>query len=482
MSHKLIALLFLSSTPAMALPDAPDFTDGEIAQHRAKAGAIAQEAAACLEEHWADHNKFFDEHGFSKFYGNRQQIYSTPDARKLAILKIKHPDLYQLPDDVKAEMVQKKEADYVAQGKDKTLAAVGIKEYLEYLNGRNPGIAAKVKAVATELRDHEAGMKDISCVDLTRRCLGRAFERNGQQDLWKRIDSHVRANGVSGLEMQKSLINLGWTSLYWNPETISNGQWDAEDVVLTPLDPKRMNEKGEGWMPVWGGHRIRCNDVNRKNTYFGVPIANKHTLVNFGIRTPENFKAVPFFVGTAHSAYHVFPGTFGRVIEAHSKRTIASRSNIEFSAFNPYDQVGGGGPRWTDSERYRSGVIVVPPGSLVDQGTDGPIDCGQKVEGPVTVDPVKEGEGQPQSPVVQSPVVVNPPPTRTKPTQPEPRQPHVVTEQEKWERLWSRMSSRQKRDYQRMSPRRQQDFLRRNGINLSGEQPQRKKNIFDIFR
>jgi hypothetical protein len=63
-------------------------------------------------------------------------------------------------------------------------------------------------------------------------------------------------------------------------------------------------------------------------------------------------------VGIAHAGYHVFPGRKGDVIEAHSMRNIAARDNIEFSEFNPL--ATGGGPRWTNSEKYRSGLIVVP--------------------------------------------------------------------------------------------------------------------------
>ena len=39
-------------------------------------------------------------------------------------------------------------------------------------------------------------------------------------------------------------------------------------------------------------------------------------------------------------------------------REMIARDNIEVSQFNPL--ATGGGPRWTASERYRSGVIAVP--------------------------------------------------------------------------------------------------------------------------
>jgi hypothetical protein len=37
---------------------------------------------------------------------------------------------------------------------------------------------------------------------------------------------------------------------------------------------------------------------------------------------------------------------------------MIARDNIEVSAFNPL--ATGGGPRWTRSEKYRSGLIAVP--------------------------------------------------------------------------------------------------------------------------
>ena len=93
-------------------------------------------------------------------------------------------------------------------------------------------------------------------------------------------------------------------------------------------------------------------------------IDDKTLLVGFGTNVPAEFRAVPFWVGTAHSGYHVFPGFSGKIIEAHSQRPISSKDNLEVSSFNPLNQERGGGPKWTNSERYRSGVIAVPPGYL----------------------------------------------------------------------------------------------------------------------
>ena len=53
-----------------------------------------------------------------------------------------------------------------------------------------------------------------------------------------------------------------------------------------------------------------------------------------------------------------FPGLAGKVVEAHSMRTMIAKDNIEVAPFNPL--ATGGAPRWTSSEKYRSGLIAVP--------------------------------------------------------------------------------------------------------------------------
>jgi hypothetical protein len=87
-------------------------------------------------------------------------------------------------------------------------------------------------------------------------------------------------------------------------------------------------------------------------------VDNATKLVGFKKSPPSTFKNVPIFVATAHAGYHVFPGRGGDVIEAHSMRAMNSIENIEFSKFNP--MASGGGPRWTASLKYRSGLICVP--------------------------------------------------------------------------------------------------------------------------
>ena len=109
---------------------------------------------------------------------------------------------------------------------------------------------------------------------------------------------------------------------------------------------------------VWGGHALRYASAKNKATYYDLHVDDADKLVGFVKSPPAAFKQVPFFVGTAHVGYHVFPGRKGDVIEAHSMRAMNAKDNMEVSQFNPLGP--GGGPRWTNSEKYRSGLIAVP--------------------------------------------------------------------------------------------------------------------------
>jgi hypothetical protein len=100
--------------------------------------------------------------------------------------------------------------------------------------------------------------------------------------------------------------------------------------------------------------------VKNKSAYSDTHVDDADRLVGFGEAPPPAFKLMPFFVGAAHAGHHVFPGRKGDVIEAHSTRLMNDRANMELSPFNPLAE--GGGPRWTELEKYRSGLIAVPPG------------------------------------------------------------------------------------------------------------------------
>lgn len=145
-----------------------------------------------------------------------------------------------------------------------------------------------------------------------------------------------------------------------------NAQWDAEDPKLYKGYPVNWNtgvrdQNGQSiYHPAWGLHRMRYESVMKKDKYYTVRVDDKKTLVGFDRQVPERFKKIPFFVGVAHSGYHVFPGTYGKVIEAHSMRGLDTFDNLEVGDFNPL--MKGGSPRWTPNVKYRSGIVAVPPG------------------------------------------------------------------------------------------------------------------------
>lgn len=193
----------------------------------------------------------------------------------------------------------------------------------------------------------------ISCVGLAMKCLKRGFETVNTGETWQKIYNSMAENGFDGTVLQKRLQELGWKVIYWNPNPASNAQWDAEDQKLNPLAP------GKNWNPAWGGHAYNYSTVVKKQIYYGVKVDDAQTLVSFKTTIPESFKQYDFFVGTAHAGYHVFPGTQGKIIEAHSMRNLNDITNLETSPFNPL--ATGGGPRWSPSVKYRSGIIAVPP-------------------------------------------------------------------------------------------------------------------------
>jgi hypothetical protein len=192
-----------------------------------------------------------------------------------------------------------------------------------------------------------------ACVTLAMQALERGFNATGMPNTWKKIHDQLRiGQKFYGTDLQAMLRQLGWKVYYWNPDPSKNAEWDAEDRRLNP--PKSSG----GWRAEWGGHALRYASSVNKGIYYDVPVDNVTKLVGFKKSPPASFRSVPIWIGTAHAGYHVFPGRRGDVIEAHSMRQMNSIENIEFSKFNPLGS--GGGPRWTPSLKYRSGLICVP--------------------------------------------------------------------------------------------------------------------------
>lgn len=189
-------------------------------------------------------------------------------------------------------------------------------------------------------------MAPTSCVGLTLKCLERGFEATNQESTWAKLKLYTRQNAQDGTALQNGLQKLGWTLLYWNPAPENNERWDA-------IEKKNDRDNSSRF---WGYHAYRFLTVSRESRYYFNQVDDSKWLVGFQTSPPAQFADIPFFVGTAHTGFHVFPGMFGRVIEGHSTRSITDSQTIESSPFNPMQN--GGGPRGA----YRSGLMLIPPG------------------------------------------------------------------------------------------------------------------------
>ena len=299
-----LSLLTLIALSAAIRAEAGTFTPVEVEKHKANVGTIVKVSAKCLDDKYAVHLAFYKKYGVSKFYGNRRKDYRT-DAQRREVL-------------------------------------------------RSYGYSwAQVDEIAPQLRG-------TACITMAMECLEKGFVAADMKGTWAKINAKLAIDDkFYGTDLQVMLQELGWRIYFWNPDPSSNERWDEEDRYLNPLTDE-MIARGQDWNPVWGGHATRYNSVMRNGTYYRTRVDDRQALVGFSTRPPAAFRNVPFFLGIAHAGYHVFPGRYGEVIEAHSMRELNSRDNLEFSAFNPL--APGGGPKWTRSEKYRSGLIAVPPG------------------------------------------------------------------------------------------------------------------------
>lgn len=229
----------------------------------------------------------------------------------------------------------------------------------KYYGNRKPEHSTREKRIA-QLRRFGAPeflvdqQVATACILLAMQAMERGFNATGQPAVWRKIYNQLKiGQKFYGTDLQIMLQQLGWKIYFWNPDPSKNAAWDAEDKRLNPL------KAGKSWNPVWGGHALRyASATGPQHKYYESKVDNWTKLVNFKQIQPNSFKNVPVFVGIAHAGYHVFPGRKGDVIEAHSMRQMNDPSNIEVAPFNPLGP--GGAPRWTRSEKYRSGLIAVP--------------------------------------------------------------------------------------------------------------------------
>jgi hypothetical protein len=381
------------------------FTPDEVRTMIAKRDVVSKGAADCLKNYWSTHQAFFQKNGYSKYFGVRNRTLDTVDKRARALLFILAPNALPRALNQQFEALYYQTAKVEADGKQEP---PGLTDIENYFKRANPAVYAAIEQAkvdkqliqrAQEERGKERGGADlrgdtdpleqnISCVDLSRRCLQEGMKQAGMIDTFEKIDHVVLKHDVSGTEIQKGLSDLGWKTLFFDPDPSQNAAWDEEDKCIAPLPAPVPGKKPAVWVGSWGGHAEVYNSVMKKGIYplggeVPLPIDDKRLLVGYRTSVPAQFSKVPYFIGTAHGGYHVFPGFFGNVIEGHSVRALGSIDNMQVSVFNPTGQAYAGkpecaapdtqgqpelkgGPRWTDSEHYRTGVIVVPPGYLDD--------------------------------------------------------------------------------------------------------------------
>lgn len=312
------AILALGPT-AFAFNGSLSFNDSEVRQHQSGLPVIMNTASKCLEEDLDRHNLFMRKYGISAFYGENARFATTTET-----------DMFGRK--VKRSTTNEEKRDQLRRH--------GFSENLvqQFVPARS---------CPNGIKDCPLKMEVSSCIGLALKCLKRGFERAGQGKIWARLRQFTRENDVTGNSLQHGLQLLGWKVVYWNPDTSRARQWDSAEQSRYPGNPKG----------IWGKHAQTLNLVMSKHVYGGVRVDDTSSAIEFGRSSPEIFKRMPFFVGIAHQGYHVFPGSFGRIIEAHSTREINDPDELQTSLFSPL--VNGGGPR---GGPYKSGIVAIPPG------------------------------------------------------------------------------------------------------------------------
>jgi hypothetical protein len=189
-------------------------------------------------------------------------------------------------------------------------------------------------------------MLPTSCVGLALKCLSQGFKAANQGEIWEKLRVYTKANGQSGLALQEGLRALGWKVFYWNPDPSRSAEWDKYERWVDPKDTGHN----------WGYHQEHWLQVQKSQRYLYNHVDDFKTFAGFGVNPPSVIQRAPIFVGTGHGGYHVFPGYYGNVLEAHSIRPLTDPHTVQLEPFNP--MANGGGPNGL----FRSGLIALPPG------------------------------------------------------------------------------------------------------------------------
>ncbi|MGZ3653637.1 MAG: hypothetical protein ACXWSC_20995 [Bdellovibrionota bacterium] len=324
--------LALASTSFAGYKGSVSFTDLDRANHLRVLPTIMDTAARCLSADLAKHNAFIKRFGISAFYGDNSSFSRN---------------LVQNPDGTTTKVPttpEQKRAVLRSMGAQENLVQALVPQKQCFTVDENP----VPKEIPANKAYCQYAMEPTSCIGLSLKCLGQGFAAAHEDDLWQTILNFTLDNDVQGDALQVALQQLGWKLTYWNPDTTAAARWDQQEQQQYPNDPGH----------IWGQHVDTLAAVmGPRHKYLFETVDDWTTLVDFGHSEPDAIKRVPFFVGIAHLGYHVFPGTYGQIIEGHSTRQVNDPDSIQTSPFNPL--VVGGGPR---GGPYKSGLIAIPPG------------------------------------------------------------------------------------------------------------------------
>lgn len=300
----LTTILVFTTFRALAVENkALQFSDLERTQHLKSLKTLTQSASQCLLQTQDYQNAFFQKNGFSPFYGDSAKSFiAMSDQNRISYL---------------AEQTQQSESR--------------VANAIQSIRGATTGGA-------------DSKMKNMSCVGLVMRCLGFGFKKAGQENLWAKVRGFVAEHDYDGTFLQAALQGLGWKVYYWNPNLLMNQSWDQSEEQAGLSNALR------------GYHASRYRQIQKTGVYYYTRVDDSTSLVNFKTKTPDALKAADFFVGTAHSGYHVFSGYQGYVIEGHAGRGPLAADIVESGYFNPLTKEGK-----PSSQSYRSGLIAVPP-------------------------------------------------------------------------------------------------------------------------
>jgi hypothetical protein len=319
------AALALASTSFAGYKGSLNFTAADRARHADGLRVIMDSASACLKAKLDKHNSFIHQFGVSAYYGDNSSfakkkiigddgtektVLTTPEEKRQILRSMR----------VQESLVQ---------------------QFVPQVQCFKVGDDTVPREIPENAAQCKLAMQPTSCI-------GDGFAAAGQQDLWERIANFTQVNGVQGDALQVALQQLGWKIAYWNPDLSAAERWDQQEQEQYPGDPKH----------IWGRHvETEASVLGPRHKYFWTTVNDWTSLVDFGRTPPAAIQNVPFFVGIAHLGYHVFPGTYGQIIEGHSTRIVNDKDTLQTSPFNPL--VMGGGPR---GGPYKSGIVAIPPG------------------------------------------------------------------------------------------------------------------------